>query len=246
MTLISSSYAFGLIIASASLVTACDTSGDLLDNPDGCFTDFGEFLQVTETGVLAGEATIEAFRFSSNGILSGVTWMERGRTLTGITEPIQLTPEMYQQSLNELSDIALSFPEPDGTVGQRTGVFEFLISNDDGFEGQSGTIGSEFLLPILEQWRALAVFNTPEPGTYYWSHLESNDFDSNRIDIDLVARGCSDQLSVELVNGAIANEVVQPASNELVEFVDPIISTRSRLIGKSDSIGINFSLIYSQ
>jgi len=245
MSVINNSCALGLIIASASLVSACDSSGDL-DNSDSCFTEFGEFMQITETRVVAGEATIETFRFSSNGTLSGVVWMERGRLLTGITEQIQLTPDMYQQSLNELSDIDLSIPESDGTVGQRVGNFAFLISNDDGFESQSGTIGSEFLVPILEQWRALAVFNTPEPGNYYWSQLKSSDFDSNRIDIDLVARGCSDQLSVELVDGAITNEVVQPASNQLVEFVEPIISTRSRLIGKSDSIEVGFSVLYSQ
>ena len=225
---------------------ACDSSVELTEKSAGCFIEFGEYLQIIYTKVDAGEATIEAYRFSSNGMLSGATWNEDGNSLTGVSALTQLTPEMYLQSVSELSEVELSFPPDDGTLRQRTGTFELVSSNQEGFERQLGLLGTDVLESVLEQWRSTVILNDPPVGNYYLSSPFTNNLISNRIDFDLEANGCLHPLSAELLDGAVSNAVVQPASGQLVEFIEQTSSARRSFTAKSGTVGITFSGIYSR
>jgi len=207
------------VIFVTSLVS-CDSGkiSTASDSPNSaiCGKELNQYIQLVVSDIDAGITSVDAFRLNEAGALSHGSWETNGTAMVASGQT-SLGSDAYSSIASTISELSLQNPPDDGTLAQPGGLsYRVVIVAADSIEFQSGSLGAESLIPIIEQWRAASTLSSVS-GEHYWS-LPIGDSGLETIDIDEL--GCENPISQMLAEGIVSDSVLLPATETLTAYLE--------------------------
>ena len=216
---------FGVLVT-VGLISCDSSDGDnrsaaatAVVNDTICDAELTRFIKVTVSDIRDGITSFDAFRINEDGLLSHATWQRNGTPVVSSGRAM-LGAEAYGNALNVVSNLSLQIPPQDGTIlAQPAGVtYQVSDVSPDSIEYQQGSLGTETLFPLIDQWRAASTLSSIS-GQHYWN-LQIGEADIEALDVEEL--GCEHPVSQALTDGIASDDVLLPAPEALTTFLDDI------------------------
>jgi len=227
------------------LLSSCssgETSNEIVNETTSlCGSELRPYIHVVSSNVEAGITSIDAFRLSESGALSHATWGIFG-TDSVATDQVDLGANAFTDTSSALSELILSDPPDDGTLAQPGGLtYSIATVSENTVEFQSGSLGADTLIPLIDEWRSLTTLSSIS-GDHYWS-LPIGNSGTEATDIDEL--GCDNPTSQALIASILSDTLLLQVPESLSTYLDDF-SRRPTHVASTPIGRIHFGVVPHQ